>query len=78
VDHHGPDADVFVVYARPTRRRSARYQRLHRRARHPRFSTAPKLDKLGMPRPGTCELLFDDCPVPAENLLGPRTAARAC
>src|SRR6267378_3421854 len=34
------------------------------------FSTAQKLDKLGMRGSGTCELVFDDCHVPAENLLG--------
>jgi isovaleryl-CoA dehydrogenase len=34
------------------------------------FSTAQKLDKLGMRGSDTCELLFDDCEVPAENVLG--------
>jgi len=34
------------------------------------FSTAQKLDKLGMRGSGTCELVFDDCLVPADNLLG--------
>src|SRR5438045_2124668 len=34
------------------------------------FGTAHKLDKLGMRGSGTCELVFEDCPVPAENLLG--------
>jgi isovaleryl-CoA dehydrogenase len=36
----------------------------------PGFSTAQKLDKLGMRGSDTCELLFDDCPVPAANVLG--------
>jgi isovaleryl-CoA dehydrogenase len=34
------------------------------------FSTAQKLDKLGMRGSNTCELVFEDCEVPAENLLG--------
>jgi isovaleryl-CoA dehydrogenase len=34
------------------------------------FSTAPKLDKLGMRGSNTCELIFEDCAVPAENVLG--------
>jgi len=36
----------------------------------PGFSTAQKLDKLGMRGSNTCELLFQDCHVPAENILG--------
>ena len=34
------------------------------------FSTAPKLDKLGMRGSNTCELVFEDCEVPYENVLG--------
>ena len=34
------------------------------------FSTAPKLDKLGMRGSDTCELVFEDCVVPADNVLG--------
>jgi isovaleryl-CoA dehydrogenase len=34
------------------------------------FSTAQKLDKLGMRGSDTCELLFDNCEVPVENVLG--------
>ena len=34
------------------------------------FSTGPKLDKLGMRGSNTAELIFEDCKVPAENLLG--------
>ena len=34
------------------------------------FTTAQKLDKLGMRGSSTCELVFDGCEVPAENLLG--------
>src|SRR5690606_6845003 len=36
----------------------------------PGFSRSPKLDKLGMRGSNTCELVFQDCEVPAENLLG--------
>ena len=41
------------------------------------FSTAQKLDKLGMRGSGTCELVFEDCAVPAGNLLGQRERRRA-
>jgi alkylation response protein AidB-like acyl-CoA dehydrogenase len=34
------------------------------------FSTAQKLDKLGMRGSDTCELVFENCEVPAENVLG--------
>src|SRR5690606_36003583 len=37
----------------------------------PGFSTAQKLDKLGMRASNTCELVFEDCEVPEENILGP-------
>jgi isovaleryl-CoA dehydrogenase len=68
---NGPDADVFVVYAKTDPAAGARGISafiVERGA--PGFSTAQKLDKLGMRGSGTCELLFDDCRVPAENLLG--------
>jgi isovaleryl-CoA dehydrogenase len=68
---NGPDADVFVVYAKTDPAAGARGISafiVERGARG--FSTAQKLDKLGMRGSGTCELLFDDCRVPAENLLG--------
>ena len=68
---NGPDADVFVVYAKTEPAAGARGISafiVERGARG--FSTAQKLDKLGMRGSGTCELVFDDCRVPAENLLG--------
>ncbi len=34
------------------------------------FSTAQKLDKLGMRGSNTCELVFEDCEIPAENIVG--------
>ena len=43
------------------------------------FSTAQKLDKLGMRGSDTCELVFEDCEVPEENVLGAgRQAASTC
>ena len=40
------------------------------------FSTAQKLDKLGMRGSDTCELLFEDCEVPVENVLGEENKVR--
>src|SRR5258705_12270432 len=69
---NGPDADVVVVYAKTDPAAGARGISAFIVERGTRgFSTAAKLDKLGMRGSGTCELLFDDCRVPAENLLGP-------
>ena len=68
---NGPDADVLVVYARtdPTARaRSLTAFIIERGMRG--FSTAQKLDKLGMRGSGTCELLFENCEVPVANVLG--------
>ena len=70
---NGPDADMLVVYAKtdPDGRR-ARHHRLPDREGHSRaFAPAQKLDKLGMRGSPTCELVFEDCEVPAENVLGP-------
>jgi isovaleryl-CoA dehydrogenase len=68
---NGPDADVFVVYAKTDPAAGPRGISAFIVERGTAgFSTAQKLDKLGMRGSGTCELLFDDCRVPAENLLG--------
>jgi isovaleryl-CoA dehydrogenase len=68
---NGPDADVFVVYAKTDPEAGARGISAFIVERDtPGFGTAQKLDKLGMRGSGTCELLFDDCRVPAANLLG--------
>ena len=68
---NGPDADVFVVYAKTDPAAGPRGISAFIVERGTGgFRTAQKLDKLGMRGSGTCELLFDDCPVPAENLLG--------
>ncbi|XP_022121990.2 isovaleryl-CoA dehydrogenase, mitochondrial [Pieris rapae] len=69
---NGPDADVLVVYAKTE---------FNAKPQHgitafiiekgfPGFSTAQKLDKLGMRGSNTGELVFEDCKVPAENVLG--------
>ena len=51
-------------------RRLARHQRLHRREGLQGFSTGKKLDKLGMRGSDTSEIVFEDCEVPRENVLG--------
>ncbi|HXY75383.1 MAG TPA: acyl-CoA dehydrogenase family protein [Steroidobacteraceae bacterium] len=68
---NGPDADVFVVYGKTDAGAGPRGISAFIVTRGmPGFTTAQKLDKLGMRGSGTCELVFDDCLVPAENLLG--------
>jgi isovaleryl-CoA dehydrogenase len=68
---NGPDADVFVVYAKTDISAGPRGISAFIVERGTAgFSTAQKLDKLGMRGSGTCELVFQDCPVPAANLLG--------
>eukprot|EP01012_Entosiphon_sulcatum_P016847 TRINITY_DN2171_c0_g1_i1.p1 TRINITY_DN2171_c0_g1~~TRINITY_DN2171_c0_g1_i1.p1 ORF type:complete len:419 (+),score=86.66 TRINITY_DN2171_c0_g1_i1:22-1257(+) len=63
---NGPDADVLVVYAKVEGRVTAF---LIERG-YEGFSSGPKLDKLGMRGSNTCELIFRDCAVPEENVLG--------
>jgi isovaleryl-CoA dehydrogenase len=68
---NGPDADVLVVYARTdpgagTRGLTAFIVEKTSKG----FTTAPQLDKLGMRGSSTCELVFEDCEVPEENVLG--------
>lgn len=69
---NGPDANTFIVYAKTD---------LNAKPQHgitafiverdsPGFSTGPKFDKLGMRGSNTCELIFEDCKVPAQNILG--------
>src|SRR5437773_12302538 len=68
---NGPDADTLVVYAKTDTRAGSRgiTAFLIEKAMMG-FSTAQKLDKLGMRGSNTCELVFDDCEVPTENVLG--------
>ena len=68
---NGPDADVLVVYAKTDPEAGARgITAFLIEKGFKGFSTAPKLDKLGMRGSNTCELVFADCEVPAENVLG--------
>ncbi|MBB4725101.1 isovaleryl-CoA dehydrogenase [Xanthomonas euvesicatoria] len=68
---NGPDADVLVVYAKTDPDAGARgITAFIVEKGMPGFSTAQKLDKLGMRGSNTCELVFTDCEVPAENVLG--------
>ena len=63
---NGPDADVLVVYGKTSEAITAFVVEKGMKG----FSTAQKLDKLGMRGSNTCELVFRDCEVPAENVLG--------
>jgi isovaleryl-CoA dehydrogenase len=68
---NGPNADVLVVYGKTDAAAGARGITAFIIERGmPGFSTAQKLDKLGMRGSNTCELVFDNCEVPAANLLG--------
>ncbi len=69
---NGPEADTLVVYGKSAPDRGARgVTAFVIEKGMPGFSTAQKLDKLGMRGSQTCELVFEDCRVPAENVLGP-------
>ena len=68
---NGPDADVLVVYAKTDPGAGARgITAFIVENRFKGFATAQKLDKLGMRGSNTCELVFNDCEVPEENVLG--------
>lgn len=68
---NGPEADVIVVYAKTDPAAGPRGMTAFLVERtFPGFSTAQKLDKLGMRGSNTCELVFRDCAVPDENILG--------
>ncbi|CAG9132775.1 unnamed protein product [Plutella xylostella] len=69
---NGPDADVLVVYAKTdlTTKPQHGISAFLIEKDYPGFSTAQKLDKLGMRGSSTGELVFEDCKVPASNLLG--------
>ncbi|UIK05783.1 isovaleryl-CoA dehydrogenase [Neorhizobium galegae] len=68
---NGPDADVLVVYAKtdPAAASKGITAFLVEKG-FKGFTTAQKLDKLGMRGSNTCELVFRDCEVPAENVMG--------
>ena len=68
---NGPDADVIVVYARTGASAGSRgLSAFIVEKGFKGFSTSPKLDKLGMRGSNTGELVFSDCEVPEENLIG--------
>jgi len=68
---NGPDADVLVVYAKTDPAAGARgITAFLIEKGYAGFSTAQKLDKLGMRGSSTCELVFEDCFVPDANVLG--------
>src|SRR5450756_1514256 len=67
---NGPDADTLVVYARTDAAAGPRGITAFIIEKGMKgFSTAQKLDKLGMRGSDTCELVFQDCEVPEENVL---------
>ena len=68
---NGPDADVLVVYAKTNPEKNSRgITAFIIEKDFPGFRTAQKLDKLGMRGSNTCELVFEDCKVPVENVMG--------
>jgi isovaleryl-CoA dehydrogenase len=68
---NGPDADVLVVYAKTDPNAGSRgITAFLVEKGFKGFTTAQKLDKLGMRGSNTCELVFEDCAVPADNMLG--------
>ncbi|WP_019677364.1 isovaleryl-CoA dehydrogenase [Arsukibacterium perlucidum] len=68
---NGPDADTYVIYAKTDINAGSKGITAFIVERGTKgFSTAQKLDKLGMRGSNTCELVFEDCEVPAENVLG--------
>ncbi|MFZ9507012.1 MAG: isovaleryl-CoA dehydrogenase [Burkholderiaceae bacterium] len=68
---NGPDADVLIIYAKNDFEAGARGVTAFLVEKHFKgFSVAQKLDKLGMRGSHTGELVFDNCEVPAENVLG--------
>ncbi|RVU32315.1 MULTISPECIES: isovaleryl-CoA dehydrogenase [Neptunomonas] len=68
---NGPDANTYVIYAKTDITAGPRGITAFIVERDfPGFSRHQKLDKLGMRGSNTCELVFQDCPVPKENILG--------
>jgi isovaleryl-CoA dehydrogenase len=68
---NGPDAEVLVVYAKTNPAAGSKgITAFIIEKGYPGFTTAQKLDKLGMRGSNTCELVFVDCEVPLANVLG--------
>jgi isovaleryl-CoA dehydrogenase len=67
---NGPNANVLVIYAKTDPEAGPRgITAFLVEKGFKGFSTSPKLDKLGMRGSNTCELVFQDCDVPEENVL---------
>ncbi len=68
---NGPEADVLVVYAKTDMDKGPHgITAFLIEKGFPGFTTAQKLDKLGMRGSNTCELVFENCEVPEENIMG--------
>ena len=68
---NGPDAHTYVIYAKTDKDAGSKGITAFIVERDfAGFSRQQKLDKLGMRGSNTCELVFQDCPVPVENILG--------
>jgi len=69
---NGPEADVLIVYMRTAGNEagSSTMTAFLVEKGMPGFSTAQKLDKFGMRGSNTCELVFEDCRIPVENVMG--------
>ena len=68
---NGPDADTYVIYAKTDMEKGPHGITAFIVERDSKgFSQGEKLDKLGMRGSNTCELIFQDCEVPEENILG--------
>jgi len=69
---NGPEADILIVYMRTAEKaagsRSITSFIVERGM--PGYSAAPKMDKLGMRGSNTCELIFENCRIPQQNVLG--------
>ena len=69
---NGPEASVLLVYMRTADKEAGSKSMTAFLVEKgmPGFSTAQKLDKLGMRGSNTCELVFENCEIPEENVLG--------
>jgi isovaleryl-CoA dehydrogenase len=69
---NGPEADVVIVYMRTPGADggSREVTAFIAEKGMPGFRASPKMDKLGMRGSNTCELVFEDCAIPPENVLG--------
>ncbi|WP_352109302.1 isovaleryl-CoA dehydrogenase [Glaciecola sp. XM2] len=68
---NGPDAHVFIIYAKTDVNAGSKgITAFIVEKDTPGFSQAQKLDKLGMRSSNTCELVFEDCEIPSENIVG--------